>query len=238
MEKPKIAVVPLIDKARQSYWMLPGYMKAVEAAGGIPFMLPLTSDESDIARMSCMFDGFLFTGGQDINPGLYGERAEEVCGEVCHERDAMESALFKRVLELDKPVFGICRGLQMINVLLGGTLYQDIPTQFVSSVKIGHSQSPPYSKPVHDVRIEKDSLLQRIIGKEVYKVNSYHHQGIKRLAEPLVAAAEAEDGLIEAVIMPDKKFVLAVQWHPEFNYAEDEGSFRLFEAFIRSCGQQ
>ncbi|AKG34981.1 gamma-glutamyl-gamma-aminobutyrate hydrolase family protein [Paenibacillus durus] len=233
MERPMIGILPLYDKDKESYWMLPGYMKGIEDAGGIPFMLPLTSDIEIITKIANRFDGFLFTGGHDVNPEIYGENVEEVCGEMCKERDDMETALFKQVVDLDKPAFGICRGIQLFNALLGGTLYQDIPTQLRSEVE--HKQVPPYTKPVHNVYIEKGNPLYHIIQTESLKVNSYHHQGIKQLSEQLLSVAEAEDGLIEAVIMPQKKFIFAVQWHPEFNYKLDDYNFRLFEEFVRSC---
>ncbi|WP_202079819.1 gamma-glutamyl-gamma-aminobutyrate hydrolase family protein [Caldalkalibacillus salinus] len=234
MEKPIIGVLPLYDREKESYWMLPGYMKGIEDAGGIPIMLPLTTDEDSILRLAHTFDGFLFTGGHDINPELYGEELEDRCGEMCTDRDIMESILFKHVAELDKPLFGICRGLQLFNVLLGGTLYQDIPTQRSES-HINHKQDPPYTEPVHHVSIAKDTLLYPILQTECLKVNSYHHQGIKKLSERLVPAATSEDGLIEAVVMPNKTFTLAVQWHPEFNYKCDDHNFKLFLAFVRSC---
>ncbi|MFD2329407.1 gamma-glutamyl-gamma-aminobutyrate hydrolase family protein [Cohnella sp. GCM10020058] len=235
MERPTIGVLPLYDGEKDSYWMLPGYMKGIEAAGGIPFMLPLTSDAAQIARIADLFDGFLFTGGHDVNPGLYGEKAEAFCGEPCDERDEMEAALFDLVLRLDKPAFGICRGLQLFNVLLGGTLYQDIPTQMQSDLKVGHKQSPPYSEPVHPVYIAKETPFHGLVEAGVLQVNSYHHQGIKRLSGQLLPAAKAEDGLVEAVVMPGKKFVAAVQWHPEFNYETDGYNFRLFEVFVKAC---
>lgn len=233
MGKPVIGVLPLYDKDKESYWMLPGYMKGIEDAGGIPCMLPLTTDADIIAQIAERFDGFLFTGGQDIHPEMYGETVEEVCGEICVERDVMETALFKRVVEGNKPALGICRGLQLFNVTLGGTLYQDLPTYFPSDVI--HKQAPPYTKPVHKVYVEKGSPLHSIVGAEVLHVNSYHHQGIKTLSDRLVPAAKAEDGLVEAVFMPDKTFIVAVQWHPEFNYQTDVSNRRLFEAFVKSC---
>lgn len=234
MKKPMIGVLPLYDKEKASYWMLPGYMKGIEDAGGIPIILPLTTDADSILRISNTFDGFLFTGGHDINPELYGEEAEDVCGEMCNERDIMEAILFKQVAELDKPALGICRGLQLFNVLLGGTLYQDIPTQ-LSVTTINHKQKPPYSEPVHNVYIAKDTLLYRILQTDSLRVNSYHHQGIKNISEQLLPAANAEDGLIEAVVMPNKRFILAVQWHPEFNYKFDDNNFKLFLEFVRAC---
>ncbi|CAM4392730.1 gamma-glutamyl-gamma-aminobutyrate hydrolase family protein [Paenibacillus alkaliterrae] len=235
MVKPIIGVLPLYDKEKESYWMLPGYMKGIEDAGGIPIMLPLTSDAEIILKIANTFDGFLFTGGHDINPELYGEEVEDGCGEMCDERDIMESILFKQVTELDKPALGICRGLQLFNALLGGTLYQDIPTQLSVTVKIDHKQKPPYTEPVHNVYIVKDTLLYRIFQTDSLRVNSYHHQGIKKISEQLVTAAKAEDGLIEAVVMPDKKFILAVQWHPEFNYKFDANNNKLFLEFVRAC---
>lgn len=230
-----IGVLPLSDEKKESYWMLPGYMKGIEAAGGIPVMLPLTTDIEVITSLTHTFDGFLFTGGQDINPEIYGEKVDGVCGVICNERDEMERSLFKQVVEMDKPAFGICRGLQLFNALLGGTLYQDIPTQFVTNHTVCHQQKPPYHQPIHRVYIEKRSQLYRMLEVESLEVNSYHHQGIKQLSSELLSVAKAEDGLVEAVFMPGKKFIFAVQWHPEFSYKEDVLNFKLFDEFIKHC---
>lgn len=235
MRKPLIGVLPLYDSEKDSYWMLPGYMKGVEEAGGIPVMLPLTTDREMILTLAETFDGFLFTGGHDINPQLYGEQAEAVCGEICEERDAMETALFERILELDKPAFGICRGLQLFNALLGGTLYQDLPSQRQTEIRVEHKQTPPYTSPVHNLFIDKESPLYPLVQSDSLPVNSYHHQGIKDLSPQLTALAKAEDGLIEAVLMPGKKFIWAVQWHPEFSYKEDDYNFKLFTQFVGMC---
>ena len=235
MKKPMIGIIPLYDEKKESYWMLPGYMKGIERAGGIPVMLPLTSDLDMIISIADTFDGFLFTGGQDVDPSMYGEVKEEYCGKPCLERDVMEQALFRHVLELDKPAFGICRGLQLFNVLLGGTLYQDMIIQMESNTKIEHKQKLPYDKTIHLVNIEKDTILYDVIGKEAINVNSYHHQGIKQLSKHLKCAAKAEDGIIESVFMPDKRFVLAVQWHPEFIYNSDDDNLQLFVKFVKAC---
>jgi putative glutamine amidotransferase len=230
MKKPMIGVLSLYDEEKESYWMLPGYMKGIEEAGGIPVMLPLTTDKDIILSLAHSLDGFLFTGGHDVNPALYGEAATELSGVLCTERDQMEQLLFTFAAELDKPILGICRGLQLFNALLGGTLYQDIPAQRPSIVN--HKQKPPYSKPVHQVYIEKDTLLHQVLQTDSFMVNSYHHQGIKKLSEQLEAAAIADDGLIEAVVMPNKTFILAVQWHPEFSYKQDNHNFKLFQEFV------
>ncbi|MFS0869061.1 gamma-glutamyl-gamma-aminobutyrate hydrolase family protein [Paenibacillus xylanilyticus] len=235
MKKPMIGVLPLYDSNKESYWMLPDYMNAIEETGGIPVMLPLTQNLEIIAALANAFDGFLFTGGHDLNPELYHERVEDTCGELCIERDMMEALLFQKVIELDKPAFGICRGLQLFNVMLGGSLYQDIPTQVHVSDPVNHKQSPPYTNLVHQVHIEKDNLLHDIVQTDIIRVNSYHHQGIKTLSDKLTAAAAAEDGLVESVVMPNQKFVLAVQWHPEYSYKVDDHSHRLFSAFVNAC---
>ena len=235
MKRPMIGVIPLYDEKRESLWMLPGYMKGIEEAGGIPVMLPLTSDPEVIISIADTFDGFLFTGGQDVNPAIYGEKTEVFCGKPCDERDCMEEILFKQLINLDKPMFGICRGLQLFNALLGGTLYQDIPYQVQLEKQVAHSQNPPYNKPAHMVHIEKESPLYQILKTDSMMVNSYHHQGIKKLSNQLLCAAKAEDDLIEAIYMPEKRFVLAVQWHPEFIYRADNNNLRLFIEFVKAC---
>lgn len=231
MKKPLIALIPLVDSERESYWMLPGYMKGIEKAGGIPVMLPLTSDREILERVVSEFDGFLLTGGHDIDPHFYGEE-NILCGEISKERDDMERYLIENILKLDKPVLGICRGLQILNAVLGGTLYQDLPKQYPSDVS--HHQSPPYDRPVHALSVRQSTPLHRLLGTEMLQVNSYHHQGIRSLAPGLEAMAFAPDGLIESVRLPDAGFVWAVQWHPEFSYLKDRYSLAIFEEFIRN----
>lgn len=230
--KPMIGLVPLVDEEKNSYWMLPGYMNGITQAGGIPFMLPLTDDLDIIQQLVNTCDGFLLTGGQDVTPTLYGETAISLCGVCCSERDRMEQALLTAALAQDKSILGICRGIQFLNVALGGTLYQDIPTQMASKVK--HQQKPPYHIPSHSVAIAPESPLYRVLKKEQLAVNSYHHQGIRALASSLRPMAWAPDGLVEAVSMPDRRFVWAVQWHPEFSYLQEQDSRALFTTFVAS----
>lgn len=230
---PLIGLVPLEDAARQSLWMLPGYMDGITEAGGLPLMLPLTQEEAAIRQLAQTFDGFLLTGGQDVSPALYGAKAHPRCGETCPARDAMESLLLREALQLEKPVFGICRGIQFLNAALGGTLYQDLPSEHPSPEQ--HHQTPPYHLPAHQVHILPDTPLHRLLGKDRLAVNSYHHQAVRSLAPSLQAMAQAPDGLIEAVWMPSKPFVWAVQWHPEFSHETDPDSRKLFRAFVQSC---
>lgn len=231
-----IGVIPLWDEKRESLWMLPGYMDGVFEAGGLPVMLPLTDDPGALQQICEQVDGLLFTGGQDVAPQMYGESILTDNLEVCPARDSMEKALFNRAVELDMSVFGICRGIQILNVLLGGSLYQDLPVQHPSPVT--HHQKPPYDIPCHDVRILRESPLFDLTGSEVLSVNSYHHQAVKDLSPQLSPMAISEDGLTEAVYMPGKSFVWAVQWHPEFSHNCDKTSKKLFRRFVEACTQK
>lgn len=228
--KPLIGIVPLVDVEKESYWMLPGYMEGITEAGGIPLMLPLTEDINVIEQMIGTLDGFLLTGGHDVSPKLYGEEKLPECGECCEMRDRMEEKLFLSALKADKPVFGICRGIQFMNAVLGGTLYQDIPTQYSTTTQ--HHMEPPYDRSVHSVSIVESTPLAKILSCEKINVNSYHHQAIKVLSNQLKPMAISEDGLVEAVYYPDKTFVIALQWHPEFSFKKDHHSRKILKAFV------
>lgn len=230
MNRPLIGVIPLVDIEKNSYWMLPGYLEGLINAGGMPVMLPLTNDQMMLREIADQFDGFLFTGGHDLSPALYGEQRLPSCGVCCELRDQMESELFPFIWEQDKPILGICRGLQFINVALGGTLYQDLPEQIASDIE--HRQQPPYEVPVHDVQIVENSPLHMLLHKNSLLVNSHHHQAIKTLSHHLQPMAYSPDGLIEAIYAPEKQYVWAVQWHPEWLYATDENSRNIFKRFL------
>lgn len=231
--KKIIGLIPLYDDAKESYWMLPGYMKALEACGALPIMLPLTIDRAEMDACFSLCDGILMTGGHDVDPGVYHEETKASCGVSCSRRDQMESYLFDRCYREDKPVLGICRGIQLMNALLGGTLYQDLPTEHPSSVE--HHMSPPYDRSIHTVDVKKGTLLADIIGPGPYAVNSYHHQAVKQLTPKAVAMAYSEDGLVEALSVPDRRFIVGVQWHPEFAYMTDPKSRKLVQAFVDAC---
>lgn len=233
MTKPIIGVIPLWDDEKQSLWMLPGYFDGICAAGGLPVMLPLNADESGLDSLYRLCDGLLFTGGHDVNPELYGQRPLPQCGTPCPARDHMEERLFRRAFADGKPIFGICRGIQLINVLMGGTLYQDLPTEHPGP--IDHHMTPPYDRVCHTVRLAADGPLFQLLGMEELGVNSYHHQAVRKLARCLAPMAWSSDGLVEAAYCPKQKFLWAVQWHPEFSYRADPAGLSIFRAFIRSC---
>lgn len=235
MRKPIIGITPLFDREKDSYWMLPGYLEGLEQAGAIPVILPLVEGKEDLAQLTQLCEGILFTGGQDVSPKLYGEAAKPTCGEVCAARDAMEQVLLQLALEQDLPVLGICRGIQFLNAALGGTLYQDLPTEHPSHIQ--HHMTPPYDRAVHTVTILPDTPLAEVLGATCIGVNSYHHQAVKTLAPGLTEMARSEDGLVEAVCLPDRRFVWAVQWHPEFSFRVDEYSRNIFAAFVQATGR-
>lgn len=231
-KKPIIGICPLWDEEKNSYWMLPGYMDAVLASGGVPIMLPFAEEDACIEELAEMCDGFVFTGGQDVSPEIYGETVKFDNVGCCKKRDALELALLEKALQQDKSILGVCRGVQFINAALGGTLYQDLPREISSPLE--HHQTPPYDVPIHTVELTPGTPLYTLSGKEEIAVNSYHHQAIKTLSPKLACMATASDGIMEAVYMLGKKFVFAVQWHPEFLYAVDETSRKIFRAFIES----
>ncbi|SDH35018.1 putative glutamine amidotransferase [Pseudobutyrivibrio sp. 49] len=231
--RPIIGLIPLYDDEKESLWMLPGYMKAVEACGGVPVMLPLTTDEQELEGVYRLCNGILFTGGHDVSPSEYGALKTAKCGKSCETRDFMEGYLLDRCIQDDKPLLGICRGIQFINAHLGGTLYQDLPSEYNEIIL--HHMEPPYDRIVHKVDVSEYTKLSEIIGAGTHGVNSYHHQAIKRLAPILIQSAVSEDGLVEAIEIIGHSFGLAVQWHPEFSYHNNEDSKKIIQAFIDAC---
>lgn len=234
MKRPLIGLTPFYNEKRQNCFMDSAFLHAVEAAGGIPLVLPLTRDEGLLGEISGRLDGFLFTGGQDVAPELYGERALPECGPVCQERDEMELRLLRFVTVRDKPLLGVCRGIQLANAALGGTLYQDLPSQKPSEAI--HRQAEPYSLPAHEVTILPNTPLDALprMPRSV-SVNSLHHQAIKRLSPRLCPMAISGDGLIEAAWMPEKRFIWLIQWHPELMPENDPASGQIFSAFVQAA---
>ncbi|HIZ46781.1 MAG TPA: gamma-glutamyl-gamma-aminobutyrate hydrolase family protein [Candidatus Olsenella pullistercoris] len=231
--RPVIGVVPLVDHKLESLWMLPGYFDAVSEAGGVPVMLPLTADPDVLFRALDVVDGVVVTGGQDVGPALYGEKdpaAVGLCSELCPERDAMEVLLVPELVARDVPTLGICRGIQVINAVLGGTLWQDVPRQRPSVVE--HHGKPPYDEPVHTVEVLAGTPLSVCVGAGELPVNSYHHQALRDVAPGLTVMAVAADGVVEAVWRPASRFFWAVQWHPEFAHKVDEPSRKIFSALV------
>lgn len=231
--KPVIGIMPLYDRKKDSLWMLPGYVELIEENGGIPVILPLTDNFETLDYFLETCQGFLFTGGQDISPELYDAEKLVVCGETHPVRDTMEIYCMEKALEEDIALLGICRGAQLLNVVTGGTLYQDLPSEHATEVT--HQMQPPYDRGQHKVQLVEGTMLADIFAQETLTVNSYHHQGIKDVGEKLTVTAIAEDGLVEGIYLDDNQFALGVQWHPEFFAADTEANQRLIQMFLAHC---
>ena len=210
------------------------YLFSVEAAGGIPLILPIFDDPEALDRYTAMCDAYIVPGGIDVNPISYGEQPHPLLEATRLDYDEYQLHLIKRMLRTEKPMLAICRGIQIMNVAFGGMLYQDVSLHGPGTMR--HSQREIMPGGIsHKVIIEEGSILQRLYGNELW-TNSYHHQAIKDLGEGLRVTARAEDGIIEAVEAVDHPYMHAVQWHPEsFFVRKDNYMLPIFEDFIKAC---
>lgn len=210
------------------------YLDAVVDAGGLPVQVPVGLDEDSIEALVESASGLLLTGGADVDPKRYGEEKSEQCGEILPERDEAECALTRAALREGLPVLAICRGLQVLNVVAGGTLIQDIPEELGLPLT-AHRQEGDYVETVHEVEIVPGTLLASIVGEENLAVNTKHHQAVKTPAPSLHVVAKSPDGVVEALEDPAFPFVLGVQWHPEMLAKTMSRHRALFEAFVRAA---
>ena len=225
MQRPLIGIT-CSKTAEGKIAMSQNYLNSVWEAGAIGVFLAYTQDPEKLAEYARVFDGFLFGGGDDMDPARYGEVKKFDNVEIDADRDAFELALYEQVKPTGKPILGICRGLQLLNVAEGGTLYQHID---------GHRQDTPGTNTEQKTLVYQDSMLYHITESTEIYVNTFHHQNIKALAPTLTADAKSEDGYIEAVHMEGHPFYLAVQWHPEIFRTQSPAMQRLFAAFVNAC---
>lgn len=235
MSKPIIGVMPQYDSENERVKIEAVYFKAIKAFGGVPFLFPLENDVDDLERLIQFSDGFLYTGGPDIHPKYFGEEIIPECGIIMPHRDKLELELFSVIYETKKPIFGICRGIQSMNIALGGSIYQDIGAMLNSNIRVAHSQKSHHSVETHSVLIEKGTLLYDILKKDKIEVNSFHHQSIKALGQGVRINAKGYDEVIEAIDIEQHPFFLGVQWHPEYLYETSKDAAKLFQAFINAC---
>jgi putative glutamine amidotransferase len=243
---------PVIGIATQTLDAIPGklpqcwvmgqrYVRTLTNVGAVPWLIPLLQGDDAVLRAVYeRLDGVFLTGGVDVDPANYGEPPHQLCDRTDPARDWTELLLIRWALADRKPVFGVCRGIQTINVACGGSLYQDITAQRPEAIK--HDYFPNadnYTRDylAHAIRVDKGSHLAELLGAEQVQVNSMHHQGIKTLAAGLRATAYAPDGLIEGVERPDAGFLLGVQWHPEELAEQHAPQRRLFTAFVDACNK-
>ncbi|MBQ8431363.1 MAG: gamma-glutamyl-gamma-aminobutyrate hydrolase family protein [Clostridia bacterium] len=230
--KPIIGILGEID-SEKSTRILISYVNAIECSGGFPLLLPYVTEASTRDRFVELCDGFLFTGGEDIDPKYYGETPKATCGAIQPLRDELEFGVLERVLPTGKPIMAICRGAQLVNVALGGTLYQDLPSERPGP--ISHKQTEPRFAPSHEVQILENTPLYALISSKRMTANSFHHQAVKALGADLEPMALADDGVVEAFCLRGARYLRAYQWHPERLFEIDACNRSLFGDFIIAC---
>ncbi len=208
------------------------YFDAIKEAGGIPIIIAPTYDTDYLDSVLNLCNGILITGGNDINPLLYNKNNNSKVGRVLNIRDKSDFYLTEKCIEKDIPLLGICRGIQVLNVVQGGTLYRHIDTNKL----LDHSAVNSYKSIIsHFIDVEKDSFLYEAFKTTRIGVNSFHHQGIKKLGANLKSIAKSEDGLCESVQMENKKFIVATQFHPEMMFEDEKLYLEIFKLFINAC---
>ncbi|MET3575191.1 gamma-glutamyl-gamma-aminobutyrate hydrolase family protein [Bhargavaea ullalensis] len=231
--KPIIGVTAQTQDNLYDYKLQPVYISAILQEGGIPVVLPIVPPE-EVGEVLDLVDGIVMTGGWDIDPDYYGEEPHPGTGRLNFEMDEFDSTVVKQVIARDMPFFGTCRGMQMLNVVTGGTLYQSVLDQLDNPVK--HKQEHGRKFPVHHVEITGGKLLKPLFENGRTRVNSSHNQGAKTVGEGVTIAAKAPDGLIEAIELEDKRFILGTQWHPENFAVNGHGPSReIFSSFIHAA---
>lgn len=215
------------------YAGLASYTRAVDRAGGAPIFIPLNLDDETLRAVFARLDGLLLQGGLDVHPKEYGEEVAPYCGEIDAAEDATELRLLKWAFEKPLPTLAICRGIQVLNVAAGGSLYQDLDAQVPNILHHPHIKGNPPDFLAHPIRVEPDSRLGRALGAPEIAVNSRHHQAVKQIAPGFRVTARAPDGVVEAIEPDDpRRFILGVQFHPE-NLIDDARILNLFQAFVR-----
>ena len=223
-----------IGKTPERAYVNSAYLHAVQQAGGVPVPLPPQLSQGSLERLARGLDGLLLTGGGDIDPGLFGEAPHPTVYEVAPARDTMEASAIRIALDRRLPILAVCRGIQILNVALGGSLYQDVGTD--PGTELRHSQQEPRDQLTHKIKVKAGSRLAETLGTEELEVNSMHHQAVKALGAGLVAVAWAPDQVIEGIELTDSsRFVLGVEWHPEELCGRSEPARRLFAALVRSA---
>ena len=230
--KPIIGILADVDENRVSK-MNNTYARAIEAAGGLPILLPYVESAETVAQFVQLCDGFLFSGGADVHPCHYREEVLPCCGNIFPYRDDLELRVFAQAFSSKKPILGICRGIQLLNVALGGTLYQDIPSQ--RKTDLLHRQADRMCEFVHEVNTIPGTPLSQLVKHERMQVNSIHHQALKDLGKGLAVMAMANDGIIEAVYLQGDQYLRGVQWHPERLIGFDETSRMIIADFVSAC---
>ncbi|MFZ5639122.1 MAG: gamma-glutamyl-gamma-aminobutyrate hydrolase family protein [Bacillota bacterium] len=231
--QPVIGITCSLDQNTDRSYLAQYYVRAVEAAGGVPVALPALKNLSLIPHHLAGINGLLLSGGVDVDPAFFEEEPWPWGGEITPERDWYEIELVRQALELKMPLLAICRGMQVLNIAAGGSVHQDIGRGIRNPLK--HSQQAPRWYPTHRLDIEPGSLLEGILQAESVRVNSFHHQAVKNLAPGFAVTARSSDGVIEAIERIDARFTMGVQFHPECMWERAPKFLELFKALVKAC---
>lgn len=233
--RPRIAItMGFREEPLPAHELPDGYVRAVVAAGGLPWPVPSVEGDPLVEALLAEADGLLLTGGGDLDPAWYGQLPHPRLRRVTPRRDRLELTLTRAALQAGKPILAICRGVQVLNVAAGGTLVQDIESQVPGALQ--HDQTAPRDYPTHPVEVAAGTRLAALLGSGTVRVNSLHHQAVAGVAPGFVAAAHAPDGVIEAIELADpRRFAVGVQWHPEALWERDPRFLALFRALVEAA---
>lgn len=233
--RPIIGITMRLELETDRFYLGRDYSEALENLGAIPLHISLIPNKNYLGEILKTADGILLPGSDtDVDPLIFNEEPQPNLKKIVPEKDQTDLLILSEAEKLEKPVLGICYGMQVLNVSRGGTLIQDIETDLENCVK--HEQGRPLARNSHTVEVEPDSFLGQLAASNSLRVNSHHHQAIKEVGKNLIATARAKDGVIECIEDSRKgRFVVGVQWHPELSWKEDQVSRKLFESFISAC---
>lgn len=236
MKKPRIGITMRLELETRRFYLGRDYSEAIQGLGAIPVHLSLIPDRAYLSDCLKELDGILLPGSDtDVDPHRFGEEPHPKIKKIIFDKDETDSLVIEEAEKIGLPMLAICYGMQALNVFRGGTLFQDIESQIDNCLK--HEQGIPLERSSHTIQIEENSTLSRLItNKEVIRVNSHHHQAIKKIGDNLKPTAWAKDGVVECIEdTRDNRFVVGVQWHPELSWRSDELSRKIFETFIKEC---
>lgn len=236
MTRPVIGITCDYDWKNERNILNSGYVEGVYKAGGLPMLIPFVNPTTTIAKdIISNIDALLLTGGQDLDSYYFGEAPHPKIGNINPYRDELEFALVKEAVYKDIPILGICRGCQLMNVFMGGDLYQDITSQVSNRSLICHDQNAPRWFAIHEVFIKEDTMLKSILVSDSIRTNSFHHQAVRQLGSGLVVNSFTDDGVIEGFESTNLKFFMGIQWHPECMLNEYPITLELFEGFVNAA---
>lgn len=234
--KPVIGITAAFDFEKATSNLKDDYYEAIIQCGAVPVLIPVTEEKSVWVEYLDICDGIILSGGPDVDAGYFGQNNMPYSREISPIRDSMELFLVQQALTVNKPLLGICRGIQVINIAAGGSIFQDIYAENNSDIKlIQHSQMAPRWHQIHSIGIVNSTCLHGVFRRESLKVNSFHHQAVREVAPGFIINASSEDGIIEAISNENKKFALGVQWHPENLWRKDKFHLKLFERLVAVC---